>query len=122
AALAMAYNGASIGGIVFSPLWVVAIDMLGFLTATLMIGATSALSVWVLADRFFSKTPQGMGLTPDGDAPDRPAATLTFPAAKALPGRLLWRHPSFLTLAAGMSLGLFAQIGLITHLFLLPLA
>src|SRR5262249_31668415 len=30
AALAMAYNGASIGGVVFSPLWVAAIGVLGF--------------------------------------------------------------------------------------------
>src|SRR6202012_1391060 len=30
AALAMAYNGASIGGVVFSPLWVAAIRLAGF--------------------------------------------------------------------------------------------
>src|SRR5437588_392043 len=30
AALAMAYNGASVGGIVFSPLWVAAIGLMGF--------------------------------------------------------------------------------------------
>jgi MFS family permease len=30
---------------------------------------------------------------------------------------LLWRDLGFLTLAAGMALGLFAQIGLIVHLF-----
>jgi len=31
--------------------------------------------------------------------------------------RSLWRDVTFLTLAAGMALGLFAQIGLIAHLF-----
>ena len=30
AALAMAYNGGSIGGVIFSPLWVAAIGVLGF--------------------------------------------------------------------------------------------
>ena len=32
-------------------------------------------------------------------------------------GRTLWRHEKFLTLAAGMALALFAQIGLLAHLF-----
>ena len=42
------------------------------------------------------------------------------PAARPLqplPGKALWRDREFLTLAAGMALGLFAQIGLIAHLF-----
>jgi len=34
-----------------------------------------------------------------------------------LPGRLLWRDRSFRTLAAAMALSLFAQAGLITHLY-----
>jgi len=36
---------------------------------------------------------------------------------RALPGRLLWRNRRFLSLALGMSAGLFAQIGLLAHLF-----
>jgi MFS family permease len=57
-----------------------------------------------------------MGLTPDGDAP---GAKLAAPAraTNPLPGKLLWRDAGFLTLAAGMALGLFAQIGLLAHLF-----
>lgn len=35
----------------------------------------------------------------------------------SLPGAMLWRDFRFITLAAGMSLGLFAQIGLVAHLF-----
>jgi hypothetical protein len=38
-------------------------------------------------------------------------------AQKPLPGSQLWRDRRFLTLSAGMALGLFAQIGLIAHLF-----
>jgi len=56
-------------------------------------------------------------LTPDGDAPGAPMVLATAGARKPLPGALLWRDISFLTLAAGMALGLFAQIGLIAHLF-----
>ena len=64
-----------------------------------------------------ARTPQQMGLTPDGDAPGVPASSVTSPAARPLPGPLLWRNLKFVTLAAGMALGLFAQIGLIAHLF-----
>jgi MFS family permease len=116
AALSTAYNGASVGGVVFSPLWVAAITFLGFPAAAATIGVVTAVTVWVLADTVFAKTPREMGLTPDGDAPGA-AVAVAASAAKPLPGRLLWRNAQFLTLAAGMALGLFAQIGLLAHLF-----
>jgi hypothetical protein len=46
-----------------------------------------------------------------------PAKRAPVTAHRDLPGSLLWRDLRFLTLAAGMALGLFAQIGLIAHLF-----
>ena len=115
AALSMAYNGASIGGVLFSPLWAVAIAWLGFPTAAALIGIIVAVTMWALAGRVFARTPQEMGLAPDGDPPSTPAAIA--PARADLSGSLLWRDRRFLTLAAGMALGLFAQIGLIAHLF-----
>ena len=115
AALSMAYNGASIGGVVFSPLWVAAIAWLDFAIAATIIGAAMLLAVWLLSDLVFSRTPGSMGQTPDGEpAGAAPAATVSAPS---LPGGLLWRDRAFLTLAAAMALGLFAQIGLIAHLF-----
>jgi cyanate permease len=73
--------------------------------------------VWLLADLFFAKSPEQMGLRPDGDAPETAAdaspAAVTPPS---LPARLR-SNRKFLTLAAGMSLGLFAQIGLLAHLY-----
>jgi Major Facilitator Superfamily len=116
-ALAMAYNGASIGGVVFSPLWVAAIGALGFPAAAAALGAVVALSIWVLAELVFARTPQQMGLAPDGDAPGAPAAPVTLPHATPLPDARLWHDRKFLTLSAGMALGLFAQIGVIAHLF-----
>jgi hypothetical protein len=117
AALAMAYNGASIGGAVFSPLWVAAIALLGFPVAAAFVAVSMALAVWRLAERYFAKTPQALGLAADGEEPGTPPVAVTSPLARPLPGRLLWRDWRFLTLAAGMALGLFAQIGLIAHLF-----
>jgi hypothetical protein len=117
AALAMAYNGGNIGGVVFSPLWAATIGAIGFPAAAAAIGLVMVLSMWVLADLVFSRTPQQMRLTPDGDVPGAPAASVISPTATALPGSRLWRDRKFLTLAAGMALGLFAQIGLIVHLY-----
>jgi hypothetical protein len=62
-----------------------------------------------------------MGQRLDGDAPGSAAASVTAISARALPGRMLWRDRGFVTLAAGMALGLFAQIGLTAHLFSLLL-
>src|SRR6516165_3784136 len=72
-ALSMAYNGASLGGIVFSPLWVAALGTL--------------------------------------------ATSVASSAAQSRSRLLLWRDLRFLTLAGGMAFGLFAQIGLIAHLY-----
>jgi MFS family permease len=114
-ALSMAYNGGSIGGVVFSPLWVVAIDALGFPVAAATIGVVAVVTLWCLADLLFARTPDEMGLAPDGDVgmPAALKASNTPPSAH----RSLWRDPTFLTLCAGMTFGLFAQIGLVAHLF-----
>jgi MFS family permease len=117
AALAMAYNGGNIGGVIFSPLWAAAISMVGFPAAAAAIGLVLAITVWILADTVFSRTPQGMALMPDGDEPGVHAMPVTSSAAKPLAGLLLWGDLKFLTLAAGMALGLFTQIGVVVHLF-----
>jgi MFS family permease len=117
AALAMAYNGGNIGGVIFSPLWAASIGAIGFPAAAAAIGLVMALTMWVLADLVFSRTPQQMRLTPDGDAPGASATPVTLSTAKPLPASRLWRDPRFLTLAAGMALGLFAQIGLVVQLY-----
>jgi MFS family permease len=116
-ALSMAYNGASIGGAVFSPLWVTAIGVLGFPIAAAAIGVVTISTIWVLADLLFSRAPQEMGLRPDGDAVGIMAASGGSPAAGLRCAPTLWGDLKFLTLSVGMALGLFAQIGLIAHLF-----
>lgn len=116
AALAMAYNGASLGGVVFSPLWVAGIAAIGFLPSAAAIGCAVVLIVWILTARLFSTTPADMQLAPDGDAPGA-TVTGTHPQIKLRPRSMLWRDRKFITLAAGMVIGLFAQIGLLAHLF-----
>ncbi|WP_291385030.1 MULTISPECIES: MFS transporter [Achromobacter] len=149
AALGMAYNGASVGGIVFSPLWVFLIAQAGFAQAALWVGLAMVAVIAVLSHKMFKVTPQQIGQAPDGDpsggvpsggvpsggsssagsssvgiqSSGTPPATAPSRAAQEsaatpTPGLAIkLRHDrAFLTLAAGMALGLFAQIGLIAHL------
>jgi hypothetical protein len=118
-ALAKAYNGASIGGVVFSPLWVALIASLGFTLAALSVGAAAVCVMAVLAATVFAATPASVGQQPDGDAAGASSASAPVATASELPGALLWRDRRFQTLAAGMAIGLFAQIGLLAHLFTL---
>ncbi len=117
AALGMAYNGGSVGGIVFSPLWAAAIAWLGFPVTALAVGTVMAVTIWVLTDLVLCRTPESMGQYPDGDGPGAPVTAVPRPSGRPLSGSLLWRDRRFRTLAAGMALGLFAQIGLIAHLY-----
>lgn len=116
-ALAKAYNGASIGGVVFSPLWVLLIAHWGFTTAAAVVGLTMVAVMVALERGVYTRTPERLGQCPDGDAPSAAAASADRPKQHALAGRLLWRDRAFVTLALGMAAGLFAQIGLLAHLF-----
>lgn len=126
-ALSMAYNGASVGGVVLSPLWAALIPSLSFPVAAVLVTGTMAIVVALMSLRVFAKTPEELGQWPDGapaPATARPVASpAPRPQAAADAGSRrhdragLLRDPAFLTLAAGMALGLFAQAGLIAHLF-----
>ena len=121
AALSLAYNGASAGGILLSPLWVAAIAWLGLPGAAAALGTIMVVTLWLLAGRYFAHSPAELGLHVDGSAA-LPAASIKDQATRnsATPAPLrgsLWRDWRFQTLAAGMSIGLFAQIALIAHLF-----
>lgn len=117
AALSMAYNGASVGGVIFSPLWVALIVSAGFVAAAILVGLSMILIVAALAILVFSKSPETLGQVPDGGPPEQGVASMPAPPTASLPGSLLWRDRRFLTLAIGMAAGLFAQIGLLAHLF-----
>jgi MFS family permease len=114
AALSMAYNGASLGGVIFSPLWIVLISAIGFRFAALAVGGAIVLVIVILSFSVFSKTPESLGQVADGEV----APLVGTKTTQMVPAReSLWRDRQFLTLAAGMMLGLFAQIGLLAHLF-----
>jgi hypothetical protein len=117
AALSMAFNGASIGGVILSPLWVALIGHFGFPTAAILVGSTMVATVWWLAGHYFIPTPDAMGLRVDGSAsvaaPMRRVLVTSQPIGPAGP----WRDRRLITQAAAAALSLFAQVGLIMQLF-----
>jgi len=117
AALAWAYNGASFGGILMSPLWVLAIQAVGFPLAAMGIAAVVIAVLWILAGRVLIHSPASLGQSPDGDGAAAAEAAAAAPHHAALPASALWRDRRFVTLAAATALGLFAQAGLLAHLF-----
>lgn len=117
AALAMAYNGASLGGVIFSPLWVALIAGLGFPVAALVVCGVLLILVAALARRVLVHSPASRGEVVDGASAASPSTTDALPRQLPRPVAKPWRDGAFITLALGMALGLFAQIGLIAHLF-----
>ncbi|WP_434702409.1 MFS transporter [Pseudomonas sp. Z1-12] len=114
-ALRKAYNGASLGGVIFSPLWVWLIERFGFATAALAISVVAVLLIGAFAFLVFNKSPQGLGQ--HADHADQPEPVPASASAKPWNALQTLRSASFRSLAAGMSLGLFAQIGLVAHLY-----
>jgi hypothetical protein len=117
AALSMAYNGINIGGIVFVPLWVASIEAIGFAAAAALLGIVMIFVAVALSHVVFSTTPEQLGQAPDGNAPNAIARTVSSVCVRSPRGSAVWTDRRFLTLASGMALGLFAQIGLLSHLF-----
>ncbi len=112
-ALSLAYNGATLGGVVMTPAWVLTIDALDFSGAAIVIGSIMIAVVFTLLAVILSKRPQDVGQFPDGGSPE----TGTPYQKPERPMPKLHRDRAFLTLAAGMSIGLFAQVGLLAHLY-----
>jgi cyanate permease len=111
-AIALAFNGASAGGVLFVPMWVCLIRSIGFPSAALLVGGCMVAVVAYLCVRFLAKSPEEMGLAPDGDASHQ-AGARPKPRRTRIEIVRTWR---FITISAAFSLGLFAQIGLLAHL------
>ena len=110
-AISLAYNGASLGGVVVAPALIVLIGAFGFAGA-MQIAAGVLLAVMLPLTMILHRDPSALGVGPDGDrmqprgVPGRRAAGRT--------GAL--RAPRFWSVAGPFALALTAQVGLITHL------
>ena len=103
----------SIGGAVFTPLWVALIGWIGFPGAAGPIGAVMVGVLWIIAGRYLSATPQALGLPPDGSTG---AVGHRQGLAPKVGLGALARDRRFVTLSVVFAFGLFAQIGLMSHL------
>jgi MFS family permease len=99
-AISMAFNGASIGGLLFTPLWTVLIACVGLAPAGLAAAVATVAVICPLAGGVLRRAPPAV-------------ASKALPP---LPRRALLGHPRFVTMSAAFALGLFVQIGLFAHL------
>lgn len=113
-ALSHAFNGASIGGVAFIPLWTYLIDALGFPAASILVAIGGLLVLWPLAGTVLRRTPTDVGQFPDDDATPRLPKIGAAAAAKSRAQLLDDRR--FTSLSIAYAIGIFAQMGLITHL------
>jgi hypothetical protein len=102
-ALSLGFNGWSIGGLVFTPLWVALVGAFGFAIAAVVIGIAIAISLLPVAERFLRPQP-----------PDSAAIGARSTPARGR-GALLCDY-RFTTISAAFALGLFAQGGLFADL------
>jgi MFS family permease len=115
-ALAQAYTGASIGGVAMTPLWIWTSNRLGFEWAAVVIAVGGMVLLWPLVGWALRATPALRGQSVDGA---EPTVTPLHPHALREPPktrRALLADPRFLSLSVAYAIGIFAQMGLITHL------
>jgi len=112
-AMSLAFNGASLGGLVFTPLWSALIAQLGFPTAAAIISVAMGGVLWPVTAQFLRLKPNELESVSAGPAqPDHQRETARPMASRAA----LLRERRFVTMSAAFALGLFAQTGLFAHL------
>jgi len=113
-AVSLAFNGATLGGVLVAPALLELVGRLGFTQA---LGAAALVQLAVLlalAAAVMRRGPEAVGTGPDGDTP-RGAAPRSAPADRRWRSAALrtWR---FWSVSAPFALGLAAQVGVLTHL------
>lgn len=112
-AISLAFNGATLGGVLIVPALVVLIGRSGFARALAVGAAVQLAAMLVLALAVMRRNPAELGLGPDGDPPSaRPPSPATRAGNRGDALRT-WR---FWSVSAPFALGLTAQVGVLTHL------
>src|SRR5438093_1847884 len=113
--VSIAFNGATLGGVIIAPALIPLIDAVGFPRALATAAFVLLVVLVAVAAGVMRRGPEELGLGPDG-AP-RPS-TLTEPSVGVGPR---WRGDElrtwrFWSVSAPFALGLAAQVGVLTHL------
>jgi MFS family permease len=114
-AVSLAFNGATLGGVLIAPALIFAIEGVGFTRALTIAGVVLLGVMLPLATGVMRRGPATLGLGPDGDPL---SATVAGPSAASAPRSRVdalrtWR---FWSVSAPFALGLAAQVGVLTHL------
>jgi MFS family permease len=112
--VSLAFNGATLGGVVIAPVLIPLIDGVGFPSA-LTAAALVLLAVLLPVAAGVMRRPEDLGLAPDGEPGPRPLVTPSAVGQRRARGDALrtWR---FWSVSAPFALGLAAQVGVLTHL------
>ena len=114
-AVSIAFNGATLGGVIVAPFLIPLVVALGFPRAMVAAAVGSFGLVIAAAVIAMHRGPHVLGLVPDGSAAAPTRAVPTAAAARGSRGDALatWR---FWSVSAPFALGLAAQVGVLTHL------
>jgi len=114
-AVSIAFNGATLGGVLVTPALIPLIDRLGFARALVIAALVALVLLLAAAGAVMRRGPAELGLGPDGDAP---RAGRTPPTVTGKPTRRgdVFRTWRFWSVSIPFALGLTAQVGVLTHL------
>ncbi|HKW91387.1 MAG TPA: MFS transporter [Methylomirabilota bacterium] len=113
--VSLAFNGATLGGVLIAPALLPLIGALGFTRALAVAALTQVVVVLPVAGGVLKRGPEVLGLGPDGDPDPRARPDPSRAGAPRLRRDALrtWR---FWSVSVPFALGLAAQVGVLTHL------
>jgi MFS family permease len=114
-AVSIAFNGATLGGVLIAPALIPLTDAVGFARALAIAALVHLVVMASIATGILRRSPAALGVGPDGDpALARPVARSGSAPSRGRGDALrTWR---FWSVSAPFALGLAAQVGVLTHL------
>jgi len=114
-AVSLAFNGATLGGVVVTPALIALVGLLGFSRALTLAALVLLVVLIVIAAAVMRRGPETLGIGPDGDPPR------SAPVGPAGGSDRRWRRDAlrtwrFWSVSAPFALGLAAQVGVLTHM------
>jgi MFS family permease len=114
-AVSLAFNGATLGGVIVVPALIALVTRLGLARALSAAALALLVALVAIAAAVMRRGPEALGLGPDGDA--RPGSARPSVAR----GVRSWRRDAlgtwrFWSVSAPFALGLAAQVGVLTHM------
>jgi len=113
-AVSLAFNGATLGGVIVAPALLELVGRFGFAQALAAAALAQLVVLLALAAAVMRRGPETVGTGPDGSAPR------AAPARGGNGGDRRWRRDAlrtwrFWSVSAPFALGLLAQLGVLTH-------